>query len=579
MHDSGLVFTITAGLAGALVLGCITHRLGLSPIVGYLLAGVALGPHTPGLVADPKIAAELADLGVILLMFGVGLHFHLKDLLAVKWIAVPGAIGQSVAATLLGTFIFRALGWTLGAGLVLGIAVSVASTVVLIRVLMDNDSLQTPAGHAAVGWLVMEDLLTVIVLVLLPACAGATQNAGAGGVLAGLAMALGKLVLLGVAMAVIGARVIPWLMERVARSRSRELFTLTVLVVALGIATGSAWVFGASIALGAFLAGMVVSQSSVSHQAASDALPMRDAFAVLFFVSVGMLFNPLALLEHPGMLLSVLGIILLAKPLAALAIVAALGYPVRTALTVALGLAQIGEFSFILSEMGRSLGVLPQAGHDVLVAAALISISLNPLLFRQVGNIESWLERRPNLWRLLTWRFKERNGLHAPPDNNDAAAPVRAVVVGYGPVGQVLTRILRDFGIQPAVIELNVDTVKALRSQGLPAIYGDASRPDILQAAQVPQAQYLLVTLPDAQARLSVVAAARALNPAIRVLVRARYLAERDTLDTAGVKAVAYEEAEIAVTLAGILLREIGLKDEEIVQKASQIRTELAVRP
>ncbi len=577
-HEFGLILTITMGLAGALVLGYITHRLGLSPIVGYLLAGLAIGPYTPGLVADVKVASELAEVGVILLMFGVGLHFNLKDLLAVKWIAIPGAVGQSLVATLLGTVVSETFGWSLGAGLVLGLAISVASTVVLIRVLMDNDSLTTPAGHAAVGWLIMEDIFTVIVLVLLPSIAMATQTNDGGGVLLTLAVALGKLALLGLLMALIGARLIPWLMERVAGSRSRELFTLTVLVVALGIATGSAWIFGASIALGAFLAGMVVGQSSVSHQAASDALPMRDAFAVLFFVSVGMLFNPMVIIEQPWLVLSILGIILLAKPLAAILIVAVLGYPVRTALTVALGLAQVGEFSFILSELGRSLEVLPATGHNVIVASALISISLNPLLFRQVGRIESWLGRHQRLSRLLTWRFRHRNGI-SKHQEADKAAAIGAVVVGYGPVGRILTRILRDFGIQPTIIEMNVDTVKSLRAQGLSAIYGDAGRRDILQSAHVGRAQYLLVTLPDVSARLPVVANARLLNPDIRVLARARYLGERETLESVGVKAVAYEEAEIAVALAGILLREIGLQEDDIKQEADRVRSELEVRP
>jgi CPA2 family monovalent cation:H+ antiporter-2 len=579
MHEVGLILTITVGLAVALVLGVITHRLGLSPIVGYLLAGLAVGPYTPGFVADQSLAAQLAEIGVILLMFGVGLHFHWKDLMAVRAVALPGAIGQSAVATGLGVLMTWQLGWSLGAGLVLGIALSVASTVVLIRVLMDNDALNTPSGHTAVGWLVAEDIFTVLVLVLLPAVTAVAQSGEGFGARTGyvLLIALGKLALLGALMALVGVRLIPWLLERVARTRSRELFTLTVLVLALGIAAGSAFVFGASMALGAFLAGMVVGQSQVSHQAASDALPMRDAFAVLFFVSVGMLFDPGSLMEHPGLLAATLAIILVGKPLAALLIVVLLGRPVRTALTVAVGLAQIGEFSFILSELGRSLKVLPEAGHNVLVAGALISITLNPLLFRQVGRVERWLQRRPKLWRLLTWRSQGREGgalasQSVEPDNG------RAVVVGYGPVGKTLTRILQDFGIQPVIIEMNIETVKKLRASGMQAIFGDASRRDILEAAGVTNARFLLVTLPDVAGRVSVVATARLLHPGVRVLTRARYLGERALLEESGADAVAYEECEVAVALAAFLLKEIGLDEEAIAREAGRVRSEIAVR-
>ena len=572
MHDP-LILTITLGLAAALVLGYITHRLGLSPIVGYLLAGLAVGPHTPGPVADVHIASQLAEVGVVLLLFGVGLHFRWRDRVAARAVALPGAIGQSLVATLLGTAAAAAFGWPAPAGVVLGIAIAVASTVVLIRVLMDNHCLATPAGHAAVGWLVVEDIIIVMVLVLLPATVSASHAGGGASLAWSLAISLGKLALLGVLMALIGVRLIPWLMERVARSRSRELFTLTVLVVALGIALGSAWAFGASMALGAFLAGMVVGQSNVSHQAASDALPMRDAFAVLFFVSVGMLFDPRAVVDHPGQLLVILGIILLAKPAAALAIVALMGKPVRTALTVALGLAQIGEFSFILSNMGRSLGVMPEGGHNLLVAAALISISINPILFRQVGRVENWLARRKAVWRLLTWRNRQQNALPRPA--NDESPAVRAVVVGYGPVGRILTRILRDLGIEPTIVDLNLATIKAAKAQHLAAVYGDALRPEILQAASIETAGYLLVTLPQPGDALPVVAEARALNSGIRVLVRARFLSERPQWENAGIAAVAYGEAETAVALAGVLLREIGLSEEAIAREAARVRADL----
>ena len=367
MHDMPLITTIAAALTAAWVLGLITQRLGLSPIVGYLLAGIAIGPHTPGFVGDTHLAGQLAELGIILLMFGVGLHFQLKDLLAVGKVAVPGALGQSLVATLLGGAVAVALGWPVKSGLVFGMAMAVASTVVLIRVLTDNGKLETPAGHTAVGWLIVEDIFTVILLVLIPAIAATdmpnTQVAGgndneAAKLGMSLLFALLKLAVLAGIVLVVGAKVVPWVMVKVARLRSRELFTLTVLVMAIAVAAGSAYGFGVSMALGAFLAGMVVGQSPVSQQAAADALPFRDAFSVLFFASVGMLFDPSSLVREPVLILAALGIILIAKPLAAFIIVALLGRPARTALVAALALAQIGEFSFILSDLARRHGLL-----------------------------------------------------------------------------------------------------------------------------------------------------------------------------------------------------------------------------
>src|SRR5262245_6976206 len=452
MHEFGLLFTLTIGLTVALILGYVTHRLGLSPILGYLLAGIVLGPHTPGPVVDSKVAEQFAEIGVILLMFGVGLHFSVKDLLVVKGIAVPGAVGQSVVATALGTLVAWSLGWGLAGGVVLGIAVSVASTVVLLRGLEEHGGLQSPEGRIAVGWLIVEDIFTVLVLVLLPVIAGSTTDgsAGLGPALVSIGGACLKLGLLAVVVLYAGGKIIPWMLTRVARTRSRELFTLTVLAVALAIATGSAHFFGASMALGAFLAGMVVGQSKESHQAAADALPMRDAFAVLFFVAVGMLFDPRFLVQRPALVVSILGIILVAKPLIALLIVVFLGHSVRAALTVAVGLAQIGEFSFILADQGRRLDVLPAEGHSVLVASALLSIGLNPLLFRAVRPIEQALRRRPGLWKLLNARA-ERRGRALNEETVDVRSrvegPARAIVVGYGPVGQTVTRILQEFGI------------------------------------------------------------------------------------------------------------------------------------
>jgi CPA2 family monovalent cation:H+ antiporter-2 len=394
MHNNiDLILTLTGGLIAALVFGYVTHRLGLSPIVGYLLAGIAVGPNTPGFVANHEMAEQLAEVGIIVLMFGVGLHFHISELLAVRRVALPGAIVQSVIVTALGAVTAWAFGWSWTAGIVYGLAISVASTVVLTRVLVDNNDLHTPAGHVAVGWTVVEDLFTVVVLVLLPALFG-DRDAGPGGAALALGLAALKIGALVALTILLGGRVIPWLLKRVAATRSRELFTLAVLAIALGIAVGSATIFGVSMALGAFLAGMVVGRSDFSLRAASEAMPMRDAFGVLFFVSAGMLFDPRYLLESPGPVAATFAIIVLAKPLAALSIVLVLRHPPKVALSVAVVLGQIGEFSFILAALGKNLHVLPESATNSLVAAAIASISLNPLLL-QVGRSLRILGRTP----------------------------------------------------------------------------------------------------------------------------------------------------------------------------------------
>ena len=583
MHDLGLIPMLAAAFTAALVLGYVTQKLGLSPILGYLLAGVVVGPHTPGFVADIAIAGQLAEVGVILLMFGVGLHFHVKDLLAVKSIAIPGAIGQSVVATVLGALVAWAAGWGLAAGLVLGVAVSVASTVVLMRVLVDNDALATPQGHIAVGWLIVEDIFTVLVLVLLPVAASSLK-AGTGDA-AAIATSVGwsllNLSILAAIVLVAGSRVIPWLLTRIARTRSRELFTLAVLALALAIAAGSAAVFGASMALGAFLAGMVVGQSKVSDQAAADALPMRDAFAVLFFVSVGMLFDPRLLVTQPALVAAVLGIVLIAKPVTALFIVLILGYSVRTAITVAIGLAQIGEFSFILAQAARGLDLLPEEGRSLLVAGALLSIALNPLLFRMSGRLETALRARPRLWGILNRRAEAR-GLARNAESEERLkgddGSARAVVVGYGPVGQTAVRILTSFGIRTVVIDLNIDTISRIAETGGLAIYGDAARENILKAAGADRARYLVITLPDLATRGSVIQAARRMNAELKIMTRARYLGERQALSEMGVDAVVYEEVEAAVGLTELLLRAEGTAEESIDAETRRIREEFAPR-
>jgi CPA2 family monovalent cation:H+ antiporter-2 len=461
-------------------------------------------------------------------------------------------------------------------------AMSVASTVVLMRVLMDADALTSPAGHVAVGWSLVQDVLTVVVLVMIPVLGNTAAPDPEVGIwsspLAAVALALLKLAAFVGIVIYAGSRVVPWALMQVARLRSRELFTLTVMVFSVAIAAGAYALFGASMALGAFLAGMMVARSPVSHQAAADALPLRDAFAVLFFVSVGMLFDPTFLLREPLMMLAALGVILLVKPLVALIMVAALGHSVRTALTVALGLAQIGEFSFILSELARKNGLMPEDGHNVLVGAAILSITVNPLLFRSLDRIERWLRRRPRLWALLNARA-ERNirRVNAEVAERMSRHPAGrlAVVVGFGPVGRTVDRLLREAGLSTVVIDTNMDTVAELRRQGETAVFGDAAREAILEGAGVGRASHLVLTLPQSADRAAIVAAARNLNPGLKIFVRARYLRERGELEQVGATAAIFEEAEAAVALARLVLADTGAGRALIETAVRDIRTRL----
>ena len=582
MHDLSLIKTIASGFTAAWVLGLLTQRIGLSPIVGYLLAGVLIGPYTPGYVGDTHIAAQLAEVGVILLMFGVGLHFQVRDLLAVKGVAIPGAIGQSLVATLVAIPVFSWFGISTSSGAVIGMAMAVASTVVLMRVLMDANVLDTAQGHVAVGWLIVEDIFTVVLLVLIPVIGDGAGASGGMGLWGSIGVALLKLGVLMVVIMYGGSWVVPWILKRVANLRSRELFTLTVLVLSIAIAVAAYFLFGASMALGAFLAGMVVARSPLSHQAAAEALPLRDAFAVLFFVSVGMLFRPGFILQHPFMLLAALIIVMVIKPLTALLIVAVLGHSVRTALTVAVGLAQIGEFSFILSELARSHHLMPDEGHHVLVAAAIISITFNPILFRMLPRIEDWLKSRPELWNLLNGRAERRSRdintvAERSIDERLAAGRPLAVVVGFGPVGRSVHRLLDDAGMNTAVIDMNAETVSELNSQGHTAIYGDAAHESILEQAGVGRASHFVLTLPHSADRAAIVAAARNQNPRVRILVRARYLREREDLEQAGATAAVFEEAEAAVGLTRLVLASTGAHREAVERKVKDLRLQLVM--
>ncbi|MCG3123224.1 MAG: putative cation/proton antiporter YbaL [Phycisphaerales bacterium] len=574
-HDFPLLTTIAAAFAVAWVLGLITHRLKLSPIVGYLLAGVVIGPYTPGFIGDVHLAQQLAEVGVILLMFGVGLHFHLKDLLAVRRVAIPGAVGQSLVATVATVALFQAFDWPIRSAVVLGMAMAVASTVVLLRVLMDRGMLTTTHGHVAVGWLIVEDIFTVLALVLVPLMAAPEDGSGSTG--AGWMGIVWAVVKLGALVAIVllaGSRVIPWILTQVAKLRSSELFTLTVLVLSVAIAVGSYQIFGASVALGAFLAGMVVAQSPASHQAAADALPMRDAFAVLFFVSVGMLFDPMFVISQPLLVAAGLGIVLVVKPLAAIAIVAVLGYPFRTALTVALGLAQIGEFSFILAQVAREHALVSEEGMHLLVATAMVSITLNPLVFGFIDPLERAARRWPWMWRIVNGRSEKQAALlnRAAEQHLAAAEKPIAIIVGYGPVGRLVDAVLRDAEMETVVIEMNIDTVASLAKSKHAAIFGDATRREVLDQAGVRRAVHMVVTLPHTGGRSDLVLAAREMNPSIHITVRARYLAEREGLEQAGANRVVFEEGEAGIALARHVMEHHGVKQAQVGQLLTAVR-------
>jgi CPA2 family monovalent cation:H+ antiporter-2 len=575
-HDTTLIATIVAGLVFAFIGGFIASKAKLPPLVGYLVAGVVMGPYTPGFVADATLAGQLAEIGVILLMFGVGLHFSIKDLLVVRRIAIPGAIGQIIFAIGLGAGVALLWGWSFGAGLVFGLALSVASTVVLLRALEGRNVLDSNNGRIAVGWLIVEDLAMVLALVLLPALAGVlggtsrslAGHVGGDNLLLTLALTLGKVAVFLVLVLVVGTRVIPWLLAQVARTGSRELFTLSVLATALGIAFGSAALFGVSFALGAFFAGVVLSESDFSHQAAADSLPLQDAFAVLFFVSIGMLFDPSILVREPLAVLAVLAVIIIGKSLAAFGIVLAFGYPASTAFTVSASLAQIGEFSFILAGLGASLGLMPAEGRDLILAGALLSITLNPLVFLGTDRLAIWLRTRPALLARI-----ERNGdeMLARLPEDASGRHDHAVIVGYGRVGSVVGKGLKSQGLPIVVIDQDRQRVEALRARGLPAIYGDATTPGVLEAADTDKARLIVIATPEGFQTRRIIELARALNPDIDTAVRTHTDSEVAHLERQGVGIAIMGERELALGLMEYALHSLGTPAEKahlIVQNA-----------
>lgn len=575
-HDTSLIVTVVLGLVLAACGGVLAHKLRLPPLVGYLLAGVAVGPFTPGFSGDQNLAGQLAEIGIILLMFGVGLHFSVKDLLAVRRIALPGAVAQVVTATAIGASIALSWEWSVTSSLVLGLALSCASTVVLLRALEDRNALDSVNGQIAVGWLVVEDLVMVLVLVLLPAAAGSlgTDAHGLAARLTGgntslvLALTFAKLAVFIVLVLLVGTRIIPWALEQVARTGSRELFTLSVLTLALGIAYGSAELFGVSFALGAFFAGVVLSESDFSHQAAADSLPLKDAFAVLFFVSVGMLFDPTVLMRDPSAVLAIVLVIVFGKSLAAFAIVLAFGYPVTTALTISASLAQIGEFSFILAGLGVALNILPTEGRDLIIAGALLSILVNPLLFATIDPIVAWLRDRPSLLARI-----ERHGssLATLPDRSgDLQGHV--VIVGYGRVGSLIGEALKAHDLPFVVIEDNRRRVEALRKRDILAVYGDATAAGVLEAANVDRAHLLVVAAPRGFQTQRIIELARQANPQIRTAIRTHSAGDLAHFERHGVDIAIMGESELALSLLDYTLQSLGLSRERTDSIVQQIR-------
>lgn len=573
MTPYGLIATITIALGAAFLGGFLASKLRLPPLVGYLAAGIAVGPFTPGLVADLQVARQLADVGVILLMFGVGIHFSLRDLWSVRWIAVPGATLQIIIATAIAALIVPLWGWTYAQGIVFGLAIAVSSTVVLIRALTEIGLLDSVQGRIAVGWVVVEDLAIVVVLVLLPPLApllGGATGGGGDDLVGHLALTLAKVAVFAVLVVVVGTRVIPWLLAEVARTGHRELFTLAVLVVAIGVALIAAVAFEVSIALGAFMAGVAIAESDLSHQAAADALPFRDAFAVLFFVSVGMLFDPSFLVRQPLLVAAVVALVVLRKWLVSSAIVFALGYPVRTALVVGAGLAQIGEFSFVLSEVDRTLGILPADAHDVIIAAALISITVNPFLLRSVDGLA---ERARTVAPFRAFEDRRAGALARLERLVEEPLQRHAVVCGYGHVGALVTRALQRRNMDTVVIEQDRVLVESLRASGTPALYGDAGHELVLARAHVDRALLLIVAIPDPQTSRRIIEYARRRNERIGVVARAHSKEAADYLRRAGANEVVVGEEELAIEMTGYALHRLGVTPQEIALIARGLRS------
>src|SRR5215207_1098411 len=561
MHEITLLINIAVALVVAFIGGILARRIGLPTIVGYLLAGIAIGPFTPGFVGDTETISQLAELGVIFLMFGVGLHFSLKDLWRVRSIAIPGALGRMVITTLMGFGLSQLWGWTLASGMVVGLAISIASTVVLLRGLMDNGYLNTQHGQAAVGWVVVEDLATVLILVLMPTLANTSDGFDWGQLGLTLLKAAGFVILVLFA----GTRLIPWVLLRIAHTRSRELFILAILAISLGIALGAAELFGVSLALGAFVAGVVVSESPLSHQVGADVLPFREAFAVLFFVSIGMLVNPGYLINNISSILALTALIVLGKALVTILMGAVLPWSALTTLVLAAGLSQIGEFSFILGQEGLSLGLLERDQYSLILAGALLSITLNTPMFRLIQPLEKWLQRFPIAWKLLNRHFPL-------PAQEEATFKDHVVIVGYGRVGRHIVSLLQELGIPHLVVDADAKRVEELNQRGISTLFGDAANSEVLTHTGLNQARAFVVAGPDEAASELMVATARDLAPHLPIIARATTQDGIDRLTELGAQEVVHPELEGGLEIVRYTLLQLGFPLQEIYRYTDAVR-------
>jgi len=562
-HNLTLITTIAAGFGLALIFGFIAERCKLPALVGYLFAGILIGPATPGFVADVAIASQLSEIGVMLLMFGVGLHFSINDLMSVKRIALPGAIVQMSIATLLGMALAHWWGWKFGEGLIFGLALSCASTVVLLKALESRGILDSMNGKIAIGWLVVEDLLTVLVLVLMPPLAailgGVTTEVTSTPLWQTIGFTLLQVTVFIVLMLVVGKRLLPWMLWHVAKTGSRELFTLAVISAAIGIAFGAAHLFSVSFALGAFFAGMVMRESEFSHRAAEESLPLRDAFAVLFFVSVGMLFEPAILVEQPLSVVAVVAVIVFGKSIAAMVITLAFRYPLNTALTVAASLAQIGEFSFILAGLGVTLGILPTQGMSLILAGALISIAMNPLLFSMITPFKNWVLGFSELARHFEKRTDPFSEL--PMSTERKYLEGQVVLVGYGRVGKRIASALTESSIPYVVAEENREIVESLRKKGIPAVSGNAADAGVLIQAHIANASMLVIATPDTIDVRKMVQTAKLLQPGIEIVVRTHNEDESRFLREENIGKVFYGEEELANGMCEFIVEQYAPKN------------------
>ena len=547
-----IVWIFTAGFALASLFGFMAQRLNLSNILGYLLAGYVIGPYSPGYVADLAIAEQLAEIGIVLMLFGVGLHFKLEDLYRVKHVAIPGAICQTAMSSIACAFFVHHLGWPMLSGIVTGLAVGVASTVVLVKVLTDYHILNTLEGHISVGWLVVEDILTVVFLILLPITVKSSFSIGDVGI--SLLVLMGKLGLLALFMFTLGHKIVEYILVNMARVRSHELFTLTVLALIFIIALGSSYLFGTSIALGAFIAGMVIGQTEVRHQALANALPIKDIFAVIFFLSIGMLFNPHAIVEYPYLFSGLLAIILLLKPLVALIIVLGFGFTLKVGLSVAIALAQIGEFSFILAQEANQLHIIPDQAFDLLVACALITIALNPILFQIVRLFEKKTSLLSVAKIVTPKELTRATEKVAQLFESQVAFAPKVVLVGYGHLGHEIAQLLEKKGIPPSIVEQDIDAIATIRDESGHVLFGDAGQEEILKSAKVEKATLLVITPRDIETVVAVIRSARRLHPTIHIIARLSDIEERAALDEMGVDFVSAEREEIKAFIRKVLV-------------------------